>query len=66
MKKIVPDLDKFIFYINTYIIITEIFQSQVFLEPLQQLQCEGHLLHIDARSVFGNIEQLCSVSFNTY
>jgi len=35
---------------------------QVFLEPLQHLQCDGHLLHVDARLIFGNIEELCSVT----
>ena len=31
------------------------------MEPLQELQCEGFLLSVDVRSVFGNLEELCKV-----
>ena len=31
------------------------------MEPLQELQCEGYLLTVDVRTVFGNLEELCKV-----
>uniref|UniRef100_H2YWZ7 DH domain-containing protein n=1 Tax=Ciona savignyi TaxID=51511 RepID=H2YWZ7_CIOSA len=38
--------------------------QQVFMEPLQELQCEGYLLSVDLRSVFANLEELSKVSMN--
>lgn len=31
------------------------------MEPLQELQCDGYLLSVDVRSVFGNLEEVCKV-----
>lgn len=35
------------------------------MEPLKKLQCEGYLLSVDVRTVFGNLEELCEVRNKT-
>ena len=35
---------------------------QCFMEPLKQVQVEGHLMFAEPRDLFGNLDELCSVS----
>nr|XP_018668275.2 uncharacterized protein LOC104265935 isoform X2 [Ciona intestinalis] len=49
---------------RTYLIDHLLVLQQVFMEPLQELQCEGYLLSVDLRSIFANLEELCKVSMN--
>nr|CAB3264945.1 myosin-M heavy chain-like [Phallusia mammillata] len=49
---------------RTYLIDHLLVLQQVFMEPLQELQCDGYLLAVDVRSVFGNLEEVCKVSLD--
>ncbi|XP_076814497.1 uncharacterized protein LOC143460765 [Clavelina lepadiformis] len=49
---------------RTYLLNHLLVLRQVFMEPLQELQCEGFLLTVDVRSLFGNLEELCKVSLD--
>ncbi|XP_077862369.1 pleckstrin homology domain-containing family G member 7-like [Saccoglossus kowalevskii] len=38
--------------------------NPVFLEPLKDTQCEGHLMFIEPSKLFGNLDELCQVSLS--
>lgn len=34
-----------------------------FMEPLKNVQVEGHLMYAEPDEIFGNLDELCYVSF---
>ena len=39
------------------------FVFQCFMEPIKKVQVEGHLLAVEPDELFGNLDELCGVSF---
>lgn len=52
--------EKSFFCISTFRLI---FDVKVFKEPLKHCQCEGYLMSIEPNLLFGNLEEVCQVSF---
>jgi hypothetical protein len=36
---------------------------QCFMEPLKKVQVEGHLMYAEPQDIFGNLDEICYVSF---
>lgn len=34
------------------------------MEPLKKVQVEGHLMYAEPQDIFGNLDEICYVSFN--
>ena len=39
------------------------FPPQVYMEPLKKVQVEGYIMFAEPEVLFGNLDELCCVSF---